>query len=666
MKKIIILLSILASFTTFSQVEWASSIHSFSSEFEYEKYPQQYRAKQVLGKPNVSVGSGESALSWTPLKANGEEVEYIDVRFTNPIKIQQLIINENYNSGAVFKVETVDSLNNYKVVHVNINDPKVVKGNLNCILIPKTDYRVFGVKVYLKCNKVGGHNQIDAIGVSSSSTPYQLQINEIEIADSIVKMNLGNNVNFSGDDIMPVISPDGSKLYYARKKHPNNFGDPGQHIWEVNLLDSILRSKILPKTVNLPGSSAGLLSITPDGLTGLFLNAYQPDGTVTKGLSIATKNANGWQTPKAINVQDYYNDNIYAEFTLSNSGKYIIGSIQRKDTKGSKDLYLIRKINDSLWAAPVQLKGNINTAESEGTPFLASDDATLYFSTKGHLGYGNNDIFMTKRLDSTWLNWSEPINLGSKLNTPKWDAYYTIPANGEYVYFVSNGGENRKSDIFRANLPAALRPNPVGLIKGIVRNSETNEVISAEITYSSLSTNKEVGTANSDESTGAYQIVLPGGTNYGFSAKKEGFLPVSEQLDLSEISAYEEIQQDLYLVPIKKDAKIVINNLYFDTGKWDIRSESFVELNQLAEILKTNQSVTIEIGGHTDSDGSSDSNKTLSKNRSQSVVTYLMNQGIEKSRLISKGYGETIPRVDNTTEENKQLNRRVELKVISI
>jgi outer membrane protein OmpA-like peptidoglycan-associated protein len=306
----------------------------------------------------------------------------------------------------------------------------------------------------------------------------------------------------------------------------------------------------------------------------------------------------------------------------------------------------------------------LNTAGGESTPFLAADDMTLYFSTDGRVGYGSKDMFVTRRLDSTWVHWSEPENLGPLLNSPAWDAYYSIPASGDYAYFVSYQNSMGRADIFRAPLPLSVRPKPVVLIKGRVLNAATKEPLGAEIIYESLTSGKELGIAHSDPREGAYSIVLPAGELYGFLGQAIGFIPVSENLDLKELSSYQEITRDLYLVPIEAGSVVRLNNLFFDTGKWDLRPQSTKELSRLLKLLNDNPTMSIQIAGHTDDVGSDAMNLDLSKKRAAAVQNYLVQNGILAARLSSKGLGETKPQVPNDSPEHRQVNRRVEFSIL--
>lgn len=186
----------------------------------------------------------------------------------------------------------------------------------------------------------------------------------------------------------------------------------------------------------------------------------------------------------------------------------------------------------------------------------------------------------------------------------------------------------------------------------------------ANIKYYDIEANIELGVATSDPITGAYKIILPSGKKYSFVAQQQEFYPISENIDLKETKEYSEFNKNLYLLPIEKGEAIRLNNIFFEFNKADLMSESFNELDRLYEILKDNPKISIEIGGHTDDQGSEQYNQKLSESRAQSVINYLIEKGINKSRLTAVGYGKAAPVVPNDSDENRAYNRRVEFKVL--
>ena len=479
--------------------------------------------------------------------------------------------------------------------------------------------------------------------------------------------NLGAQINGPYDDILPVISPDGLTLYFCRSHAPENIGGGRQDIWysAIHPDGSWGEARNIGVPLNNRDNNY-LCSITPDGNTAVVGDGYSDARNRQRSVAIAYRTVNGWSVPKPLSIENYYNNNRFGEFSLANDGKTLIMAIERQDSKGGKDLYVSFRKPDSSWSEPMSLGDNINSLGHEATPFIASDNSSLYFASDGQGGYGAFDVFVTRRLDSTWTKWSEPENLGATINTAGWDLYYTIPASGDYAYYVSYNNTFGAGDIFRIKLPETARPRPVVLVKGRVLNKKTGEPIEADIAYELLPSGKEMGTARSTPTSGAYKIVLPAGDRYGFRASAEGFISVNENVDLSGITEYTEITRDLYLVPIEAGATVQLNNIFFDYDKWDLRPESFPELDRLSQVMDANPDLTVEIAGHTDDRGGDAYNVRLSDRRAGSVRGYLTTvRKIDAGRLVSKGYGERKPVASNDTDEGRQLNRRVEFVILT-
>ena len=467
-----------------------------------------------------------------------------------------------------------------------------------------------------------------------------------------------------------------------------------------------------------------ILSISPDGQTILLKGAYVNGAYETRGFSISNKTNGGWSVPVKVDIPGYEQmskgKNEYAYLTMD--GKAILLAFARKKNSEDDDLY-VSFFEDGRWTRPLELGEEINTKYSETTPFLSADGKTLYFSSDRPGGQGSQDIYMTRRLDDTWQHWRKPQNLGTPINTEEYDAYYSIAAKGDYAYFMSGKGSLGKKDIFRlaiespegdspesAGSPDGMSPksrgtgaggtesggkvgnapadaaigdsrfgnsstrsvtsqdsDPVVLVSGTVLNQQTGKVPEdASVSYEDLSTGKVLGQAKPDPTTGRYKLVLPFGKNYGITAKAKGLIPTSTNLDLTTMKGrYLELDdRDLSMVPLVKGNTATINNLFFDLGKATLKPESAPELKRILQVMSENKALVIEISGHTDNTGSDEINNKLSLERANAVKDYLLKAGIDTARIRTKGYGKTKPKADNSTEEGRQINRRVEIEIL--
>lgn len=484
--------------------------------------------------------------------------------------------------------------------------------------------------------------------------------------DKPEKINLGPGINSPYHEIAPIISPDEKVLFFTRQYHPENKGywnrKYDQDCW-VSRYDSATgwsEAVNLGAPINNANPNA-VASVSPDGNTLLLLGSYVDNNS---GFSISHRTLTGWSKPEKLDIPDYYSLGVGVSANLTGDGKVLLLSLKREDGLGENDIYVCYLKDGGSWTKPVNIGKPVNTPGSEYGQFLASDGVTMYFVSDGHGGYGEVDIFVTRRLDDSYLSWSEPENLGGTINTRGRDSYYFIPASGEYAYFSTTDSGFGGMDIFKIRLPEAARPKPVLLISGKVFNSETSDPIGADVFYEYLPGGAEAGIARSNPADGSYKITLPAGSKYGFRAQSEGFLSVNDFIDADTINAYREIHRDLYLTPVKKGGKITLHNVFFDYNESELRSESYPELKRIAEFLKKNPKMKIRIGGHTDDVGSKYFNKKLSAERAKSVAEYIVSLGVPTERITRAGYGEEKPVVKNDSDENRQKNRRVEFEIL--
>ena len=655
-------------------VKWASEVMHVTSETT----ALQYAASQALHAPNVYPKGGESPNAWRPSRPDNDE--YIVVKFDTPIRAQQIAIAETENPGAVSKVYAYDSLDNEYVIFDLNPRPIPLQSRLLNLFFEKTPYRIAYIRIDIKGGNVPGFNSIDAIGLSASNIPISVLIDLAKnVNEELSTERLSENVNSQYLEQSPILSPDGKTLYFSRRAHPDNVGgvDDYEDIWYSELDEETQEwqpAKNLGPPLNTPGPNF-ICSITQVGDETVLLlgNRYEKRGRMSQGVSMSRSKGSGkWEKPTNLNIENDYNYSEKVDYYMSTDTKVILMAVERDDTYGDRDIYVSFVQPNGDYSEPKNLGGVVNSADVESGPFIHHDGETLYFSSKGFRGYGGADIYVSKRLDDTWTNWSKPENLGKGVNGPDDDTYFNIPSTGSHAYFT-RGRADENTDVFRFRIDElfieptdepALDPEEIFVtIHGKVFDSKTNESIISSVYVERLPDGITVGSAETNEYGDFVFKVRPGAT-YGVYAAKEGYLSQDEHIDLNEITEITDIQQDLFLTPIEKGVAISLNNIFFEFDRSDLRTSSYAELDRILKLLESDKISSIEISGHTDSVGDDDYNLELSKRRAWSVYSYFIANGISASRLESVGYGETLPLAPNDTADNRRKNRRVEFKII--
>lgn len=474
-------------------------------------------------------------------------------------------------------------------------------------------------------------------------------------------------LNSVSGDYMPQVNPTGTRLYFTSvrkggfdntegKTDPNDYGED---IYYSKLSgEQWSAPELLPNPINSMTNDFGS-AFTGDGQTMVFVRCDANDGVGSCDLYITQLTGDQWSKP--VNLGNVVNtDDWESQPTINSDGNKIIFTSTRPGGYGGSDLYMTEKNHLGLWGIAQNMGSTVNTPFSENSPFLAADGKTLYYSSSGHPGMGGADIFYTLYEEGRWAT---PKNLGSPINSKGNDTNFSISASGN-AYFASSRLDPKNFDIFKVELPDELKPKPTVIVQGIVSNSEDQQPLSALVLIEDLNSGELIATNKSNELTGEYLVVLPAGRDYSVSANAEGFFFYSQSFELPKDTAYMEITNDIPLEPIKKGTKVVLNNIFFEIGKAELKPISYVELNKAVDLMQKNTGMKIEVGGHTDSQGADANNLSLSQKRAQSVVEYMVLAGIARERLIAKGYGETVPIADNNTSEGRAANRRTEFVIV--
>jgi outer membrane protein OmpA-like peptidoglycan-associated protein len=330
---------------------------------------------------------------------------------------------------------------------------------------------------------------------------------------------------------------------------------------------------------------------------------------------------------------------MYQNPFISADGNKLFFSCNVVDGFGAYDLFVSEKGKDGKWQQPTNLGSEINTKYMEMSPFLHPDNKTLYFVSNGHPGIGKLDVYRSIYNNGKW---SKPEMLGEPISSPAVEIYFTTDATGEIAYFTSDRIKEADSDIYSTPMPVSFKPVRGAIImQGTINDGFDKKPLEAEIFVEDLSTGKVIAKLQSDFETGHYSVSLPKDAEYAVSVKKDGYTFLSTNLKVEKNEANKEKEQNFEIYPVQSGTKLVLNNLFFDTGSANLQGQSMLELDRAVEILNKFKEYKIYINGHTDNVGNDASNKTLSKKRAESVKDYLVKKGIENSRLTCVGFGES-------------------------
>lgn len=493
----------------------------------------------------------------------------------------------------------------------------------------------------------------------------EAQVNADLSSYQVVKENLGITINTPFTETKPLISHDGTTLYFCRQNYQGNFRGKAdeQDIYFTSLKEgqwNTAQNLGWPLNDQHPN---GVTSISADGNTLLLINEYIEGGGAKKGASLSQRTEDGWSFPEKIRIDDFYNYSPYVDYFLAVQNNVLLLAVHREESLGDQDLYVSFK-KSNYWSKPINMGAVINTTKADFAPFLAADGKTLYFASEGHAGLGGSDIYYSKRLDASWTAWSEPVNLGPSINTQTWDAYYSVSAIGDYAYFVSKNPSNYSKDIYRLAISDESKPEPVVLVNGNILSSDQKLAIPG--TLNVVDATGKVEDIQHESVDGKYKFVLPAGVKYNFQIMAPGYLISNETLNLSKHRSFKDISHDFLLTPLALGEKIPLHNIFFTRSKPTLIDASFRELEYLVDFLKVNPTVEIELGGHTDNIGIPQLNLALSQKRVEGVKTYLVSKGIDESRLFTKAYGGSQPIASNTSEDSRKKNRRVEFIILKL
>lgn len=465
--------------------------------------------------------------------------------------------------------------------------------------------------------------------------------------------NLGENINTANQEYFPYLTPDGKYLAFTRMQ--NNQED----VYIAEKIDSgFTIATSFGKNIN-SYENEGAETMNAEGSILFFTSCNKLDGFGSCDIYYSQKTNNNWSDPKGIGKP--INTAAWeAQPSFSSDAKAMYFSSNRAGGFGGRDIWVSYLDENMKFGDPLNLGPNINTKFDDQCPFIHADNQTLYFTSNGWPGMGNADIFIARKTDT---GWTKAVNIGYPINTETDDNALTVSYDGKTAFLSSNrAGGLGGLDLYSFDLPENIQPKKTTYIKAIIKDAKTKQLLNANYSIVDLETKNEIYKGNAIG--GTFFVNIEANKNYALSVQKQAYLFYSQNINLVATSSTKPYEVEVLLEPISVNNKIVLNNVFFDFDKSDLKTESFVELDKLVDLLQINPTIKIEISGHTDNKGDDKYNQTLSQKRAESVVNYLVQKGIVKTRLVAKGYGETQPIAPNDTEENQAKNRRTEVKVL--
>ncbi|MEO6539960.1 MAG: OmpA family protein [Ferruginibacter sp.] len=469
-------------------------------------------------------------------------------------------------------------------------------------------------------------------------------------------INLGDSINTKDLEYFPSFTIDGSKMIFTRRIAAD------EDFYESNFINGRWTdAKPLGGKVNT-NLNEGAQNISQDGQLLIFTGCNYPEGEGSCDLYFSIKTNNGWSEPQ--NLGPVVNTDFWESSpSLSPDKRDLYFASSMGGGLGGRDIWVTRRLPTGKWSRPQNLGESVNTSGDESCPFMHADNQTLYFNSNGHPGYGMTDLFLSKKMNDS--SWAPAENLGYPVNTIDDQGSLIVAADGKTAYYASDGTDTKGGlDIYSFQLREDIRPLKTLWVKGKVFDKKTLSGLPSAVELTDIKSGNLLSKVQTDED-GNYLVTLPLGKDYAFNVNRKGYLFYSDNFSLLKNNFDSVFTVNIPLQPIEKGATIVLKNIFFETGKFELQNESRSELDKLVALMSDNPNLKIQIDGHTDNVGQEKDNLVLSTNRAKAVVGYLLSKAIVPQRLTYKGFGSTKPVAGNITDSGKALNRRTELSIIS-
>lgn len=470
-------------------------------------------------------------------------------------------------------------------------------------------------------------------------------------------INLGKEINSSHPEYLPILSIDGSELIFTRRLTGTN------EDFYVSKKDSSGWGMAKPAggNINTPQSEAAQ-TLSADGEWMIYAASGREDSYGNYDLYMAQKTNEEWEDVYHFGL-GINTDQWEAQPSLSPDRKDLYFASRRPGGFGGIDIYVSHLKPNGYYSQPENMGSGINTSGDDQCPFIHADNQTLYFTSNGWPGYGDDDLFVVRKQPNG--EWGKPENLGYPINTIEKEGTMCIAADGKTAYYAADRNDSYGGlDIYSFELREDVRPVKTLWVKGKITDKNTGKPVVSTLELNNLASHQTISHIQTDDA-GNYFMTLPVGKDYAFNVNSKGYLFYSDNFLMANKSPDSTYIKNILLEPIASNASVVLKNIFFEVNKYELNPESQTELDNLVRLLNENPTMEIEISGHTDNVGKPSDNMILSNNRAKAVVNFLISKKINPARLVAKGFGETKPLADNKTEAGRLQNRRTEMRVIS-
>jgi len=521
----------------------------------------------------------------------------------------------------------------------------------------RDDIDINKVEIYYDSIKKEDKKQYVPLNYYYELVDYRAQVDTLR-PPRASRLNMGKLINSKVSDYGPTLSLNDELLIFTSKRNEvikdfkvlqnedlfysqryGEFWDASKPLQEVN-----------------SQYNEGSACLSNDGKTLFFSRCFSPESYGNCDLFVATMQEDStWGNVHNLGPQ--VNSQAWDSHpTLSHTGDTLYFASDRIGGFGLSDIFYTYKLRNGNWSRAQNAGPIINTRNNEVSPFYHPKYDVLYFSSNGHLlNFGEFDIFKTNKIGNYW---EEPRNIGPLVNSEKSEFYFAIDARAQYLFYAKSQKENMENlDLFSFPLPMEAQPGANTTVSGTLTNAETGEPFkSGIVSIIDLDNGVEVAPKflNND---GSFEFKLINNQNYLLSIQGEEFFRIEEIFFLEEDMEFNKIAEPI-------SSRINFASIEFDNGKAEIKPSMYGDLYKISDFLMDNQDFKLRISGHTDSDGSEDLNMQLSEERAKAIKEFLVGfGGIPEARIEAFGYGSTKPIVEEITEEDKRLNRRVEFEL---